>query len=149
MKRPRLSYANATATLALIAAVGGGTVAVAGVAKAPKNSVVAKSIRNGNVTAKKLTSTVRVTAQANITDPAPLDGAYAPGSVIAKCPRGARAINGGGSSGGGFAVLQSSGPLGPDGWIVGAGSDSPGGSQITATVVCLLVKPGNPTERLP
>ena len=70
--KPRLSYANVTATLALLVAVAGGTTALAGVAKAPKNSVVAKSIKNGNVTAKKLTTTVRVNAQAtSVTDPSP------------------------------------------------------------------------------
>jgi len=148
--RPRLSYANVTATLALIAAVAGGTTAIAGVAKAPKNSVVSKSIKKGNVTAKKLTTTVRVSAQANITDPSPLDFVYAPGSVVAKCPEGSRAISGGGSSGGGRTVLQSSGPTGTgDGWGIGAGTDSPSGSQISATVVCLLPTPGKPIERLP
>jgi hypothetical protein len=149
MKPPRLSYANVTATIALLVAVAGGTTAIAGVAKAPKNSVVAKSIKKGNVTAKKLTTTIRVNAQANITDPSPLDGLYAPGSVVAKCPQGARAIDGGGSSGGGRTVLQSSGPVGGNAWLVGAGTDSPSGSQITATAICLLSTPGSPIEKLP
>jgi hypothetical protein len=147
--RPRLSYANVTATLALIAAVAGGTTAIAAVAKAPKNSVVAKSIKKGNVTAKKLTTTVRVNAQANITDPSPGDNLYAVGSVAARCPEGARAIDGGGSSGGGRTVLQSSGPIGGNGWLVGAGTDNPGITQISATAICLLSTPGSPTEKLP
>jgi hypothetical protein len=150
MKRPRLSYANVTATLALIAAVGGGTAAVAGVAKAPKNSVVAKSIRNGNVTAKKLTTTVPVTAISNVSDPSPGDGAYAVGSVVAKCPPGARAITGGGGISGNRSVLQTSGPSGTgDSWLVGAGTDNAGPMEVRATVICLLSKPGSPTERLP
>jgi hypothetical protein len=149
-QKSRLSYANVTATVALVAAVAGGTTALAGVAKAPKNSVVAKSIKRGNVTAKKLTTTVRVNAQTNITDPSPVDGLYAVGSAIARCPQGARAITGGGTSGGGRTVLQSSGPNGTgDGWIVGAGTDNPGVTQISATVVCLLSTPGSPNERLP
>jgi hypothetical protein len=147
--RTRLSYANVTATLALIAAVGGSTVAVAGVAKAPKNSVVAKSIRNGHVTARKLTTTIRVDAQANLSDPAPGDGIYAVGSVLARCPKEARAIDGGGSSGGGQTVLQSSGPVGGNSWLVGAGTDNPGATQISATAICLLPRPGSPRETLP
>ena len=38
--RRHLSYANVTATLALVIAIAGGTTAIAGSAKAPKNSVV-------------------------------------------------------------------------------------------------------------
>jgi hypothetical protein len=148
--RPRLSYANVTATLALVAAVAGGSVAVAGVAKAPKNSVVAKSIKNGNVTAKKLTTTVRVSATTNVTDPSPGDNALAVGSVVAKCPEGARAITGGGSVGGNRSVLQSSGPSGTgDSWLVGAGTDNFNPTEIRATVICLISRPGSPIERLP
>ncbi len=53
--KPHLTYANVTATLALIVAVAGGTTAIAMKATAPKNSVVSKSIRPYNVTARDLT----------------------------------------------------------------------------------------------
>ncbi len=123
MKRPRLSYANVTATIALLVAVAGGTTAIAGVAKAPKNSVVAKSIKKGNVTAKKLTTTVRVNAQANITDPSPGDGLYAVGSVAGDSALRAPAQSMAGAAQVAAAtVLQSSGPVGGNGWLVGAGT---------------------------
>jgi hypothetical protein len=148
--RPRLSYANVTATIALIAAVVGGTTAIARVAKAPKNSVVAKSIKRGNVTAKELSTTIRVNATTNVTDPSPEDNVYAVGSIVAKCPPGARAITGGGSVSGNRAVLQSSGPSGTgDSWLVGAGTDNINATEIRATVICLISRPGSPTERLP
>ena len=53
--RRNLSYANVTATLALVIAVAGGTTAIAMKATAPKNSVTTKSIRPYNVTARDLT----------------------------------------------------------------------------------------------
>jgi hypothetical protein len=148
MKRlkPKLTYANVIATLALIAAVAGGTTAIARIAKAPKNSVVAKSIKKGNVTARKLTTTVRIQATADITDPSPGDAVYASGSVVARCPQGARAITGGGTVGGNRTVLQTSAPSGDGtGWRASAGTDNPA-AQILALVVCLLPRPGSPTE---
>jgi hypothetical protein len=141
----RLSYANVTATIALFAAVASGTTALAGVAKAPKNSVVAKSIKNGNVTAKDVTTTQVVNSTTTVTDPSPLDGQYVGGNAVARCPQGARAINGGGTASGGF--LTSSVPSGGDGWLVVAATDNAGATQIHARVVCLLATPGNPTQR--
>ncbi len=147
--KPRLSYANVTASLALIVAVAGGATAVAGVAKAPKNSVVAKSIKDGNVTAKKLTTTVRVQTLTTLTDPFPGDGNFVVGNAIVRCPNGSRAITGGGNTAGNRSLLQHSSP-GGDGmsWIVAAGTDNPN-TEVRAQVVCLLSAPGRPSERLP
>ncbi len=50
--RAKLSYANVTATLALIVAVAGGSTAIA--LSVGKNSVRASSIKAGNVTAREL-----------------------------------------------------------------------------------------------
>ncbi len=50
--KPKLTYANVVATLALIVAVSGGATAVA--ISVSKNSVTTKSIRKGAVTAPKL-----------------------------------------------------------------------------------------------
>jgi hypothetical protein len=55
MKRPQLSYANVAATAALVIAVSGGGVAYAAY-HVPKNSVISKSIVNGQVKGKDLRS---------------------------------------------------------------------------------------------
>ncbi len=67
--RRNLSYANVTATLALIIAVAGGTTAIAMKATAPKNSVASKSIRPYNVTARDLTRLIEVRGQTTFNDP--------------------------------------------------------------------------------
>jgi hypothetical protein len=143
MKRPRLSYANATATLALIAAVGGGTVAVAGVAKAPKNSVVTKSIKKGNVTARDLAGLTSVRSSTNITDTTPADdGNFASGEAVARCPKDARVLAGGASGG---RDLTSSQPLGIDAWRAVAINDNGSTVPVTAVAYCLPVRPASPT----
>jgi hypothetical protein len=139
--RRHLSYANVAASLALVTAVAGGTTAIAGSAKAPKNSVVSRSIKPGNVTAKDLGTTVNVSATNTVSDPSPFDGDYATGGAEAQCPSGARALSGGGGTGGVRQVLQFSGRVG-EGWRVSIGTDDPGPTLVSATVTCLLPKPG-------
>lgn len=142
--KPRLSYANVTATLALIAAVAGGTAAVAGVAKAPKNSVVAKSVKDGNITAKELAGVVASSASTNITDTGAYDNAPAFGGATARCPAGARAIAGGGTAGGNAVALQNSRPVGNNSWTVSAVNDNGTTTQVSAYVLCLPASPARP-----
>jgi hypothetical protein len=131
----KLTYANVAATLALVIAVGGGTAAIAGVKIAPKNSVVSKSIRAGNVTASDLAKAVLVNSIAQV----------APGSsgdVTARCPAGMRAIGGNGS--GGSLPITATGVSGAqDNWFVSVGPNQLSTSvQITASVWCLNTKAG-------
>jgi hypothetical protein len=116
--RPRLSYANVVATLALVIAVAGGTTAIA-VSKAPKNSVVSSSIKPYNVTADDLAGIRVVTAVAS-------------GTAVASCARGERLL-GGGASG----DLAASFPSNNNTWVGVSGS---GG--VTAYALCLKAKPG-------
>ena len=67
--RRHLTYANVTATLALVIAVAGGTTAIAMKATAPKNSVTTKSIRPYNVTARDLTRLIEVQRSDDFNDP--------------------------------------------------------------------------------
>jgi hypothetical protein len=93
--RDRLTYANVTATLALIVAIAGGSTAIA--ITASKNSVVTKSIRKGNVTASDL-ARIQVRSASN------------GGGGIARvtCRRGERLL-GGGASGGGDSIPEKNG----------------------------------------
>jgi len=145
--RRHLSYANVTATIALIVAVAGGTTAIAGRATAPKNSVTSKSIRNGNVTAKDLTSVVRVNVSGTVTDPTANDGNYTAGAAQATCPAGARPISGGVSGGGINRVFVASSVMSPNGWAGGVSSDAGGTQQFTVTAWCLVRKAGEPVSR--
>jgi hypothetical protein len=142
--RRHLTYANVAATLALVIAVAGGTTAIAMKTTAPKNSVISKSIRPGNVTAKDLTTALNVVSTTTLTDPSPLDGQYASGVADAHCPPGTRLLNGGGGAGGVRRVLQFSGRLG-EGWRIVVGSDDAVPTTFSATATCLLAKPGAPT----
>ncbi len=56
--RSNLTYANVMATIAVFAVLGGGAFAAAKVSKAPKNSVVSKSIKNGAVKKQDLATAV-------------------------------------------------------------------------------------------
>jgi hypothetical protein len=141
--RRHFSYANVAATLALVIAIAGGTAAIAGSPKAPKNSVVSRSIKPGNVTAKDLGTTLNVSATNSVGDPSPFDGDYATGGAEAHCPSGARALSGGGGTGGVREVLQFSGRVG-EGWRISIGTDDPGPTPVSATVTCLLPAPGKP-----
>jgi hypothetical protein len=126
-----------------VIAIAGGTTAIAGSTKAPKNSVVSRSIKPGNVTAKDLGTTVNVSATNTVSDPSPFDGDYATGGAQAQCPSGARALSGGGGTGGIRQVLQFSGRVG-EGWRVSIGTDDPGPTLVSTTVTCLLAAPGKP-----
>ena len=125
--RTRLSYANVTATLALIAAVAGGTTAAIAASKAPKNSVASSSIKPFNVTARDLAGVRLVEVNQRF-------------SAFAPCPRGERLLGGGGSSvPPGFPDLGVSRPSG-NGWFVqqGTGPDT----LMAAYALCLKAKPG-------
>jgi len=140
--RRRLSYANVTATVALLIAVAGGTTAIAGGSKAPKNSVVTRSIKPGNVTAKDLTTIVNRSATGVVTDPGPGDGNYTAGSLEVACPAGFRAISGGGTTSGSKSALQLSTRVG-EGWRVVVGTDN-NSAPIAVTVSCLIDRAGKP-----
>jgi hypothetical protein len=130
--RKHLSYANVAATLALVIAVAGGSVAVAGsVKKAPKNSVRTKSIVDGSITAKKLRELVSVSKTSSFQGPGV-------GSVTAPCPVGSIALGG---SVGSDGVLNGTGSTGPNNaWQGGASSTVAGPHTISATVWCLPAK---------
>ena len=142
--RRHLSYANVTATLALLVAVAGGTTAIAMKATAPKNSVTSKSIRPYNVTARDLTRLIEVRNQTTFSDPGPPDGTFASASATATCPAGTRVISGGGFVGSDFAALVGSDPT-SEGWVVSAKAD--GANQATLTVIarCLSKRAEKPT----
>jgi hypothetical protein len=118
---PRLSYANVTATLALIAAVAGGTTAIA-VSKAPRNSVTSSSLKPYNVTAGDLAGIRMVTAVAR-------------GTATASCARGERLLGGGGTAG----DLGGSFPINNN-WV--ASVSGAAGQDATAYALCLKRKPG-------
>ena len=120
--RTHLTYANATATLALIIAIAGGTTAIA-VSKAPKNSVVSSSIKPHNVTARDLAGIHVVEVSGPVT-------------AFARCPRSERLLGGGGST---VGPLGTSRP-GGNGWFAQQGS-GPEDQQVTASALCLRSKP--------
>jgi hypothetical protein len=124
--RKHLTYANVTATLALVAAVAGGTTAIA-ISKAPKNSVASSSIKPLNVTARDLAGVRLVQVNQQF-------------SAFAPCPRGERLLGGGGSSiPPGFPDLGVSRPSG-NGWFVQQGSGP--NTLMAAYALCLKAKPG-------
>jgi hypothetical protein len=123
--RRNLTYANVTATLALVIAVGGAT-AIAG-GKAAKNSVASSSIKPHNVTASDLAGIRVVQANGQV-------------NAFASCPRGERLLGGGGRT------IAPGGPLGAsrpgtNGWFVEQGS-GPGDTLMAAYALCLKAKPG-------
>jgi hypothetical protein len=125
--RRHLSYANVTATLALVAAVAGGTTAIA-ISKAPKNSVASSSIKPFNVTARDLAGVRLVQVNQQF-------------SAIAPCARGERLLGGGGSPipPGGLVGLGVSRP-GGNGWFVQQGEGQ--NTLMAAYALCLKAKPG-------
>jgi hypothetical protein len=74
--RPRLSYANVIATLALFIALGGGAYAAA---TAPKNSVTSRSIKNGQV--KRVDLAKRAVTNSRIGPNAVSDSKIGPNAV--------------------------------------------------------------------
>jgi hypothetical protein len=124
-----LTYANVTATVALLAAIGGGT-AIAISTKAPKNSVVAKSIKKGNVTASKLAA-VRVDSRVGAGDVA--------GGITLNCQPQERLLTGGAeahTAAGGIESLSASQPT-PD----GNGWNARSFGNVTVFIVCLKSAP--------
>lgn len=118
---PRLSYANVTATLALIASVAGGTTAIA-VSNAPRSSVTSSSIRPYNVTAGDLAG-IRVVQ------------AVARGTATASCARGERLLGGGASAG----DLAASFPIN-NSWVGGVSGAA--GQDASVYALCLRRNPG-------
>jgi hypothetical protein len=94
--KPKLTYANVVATLALIVAVSGGATAVA--ISVSKNSVTTNSIRKGAVTAPKLGKVTTRLATATGT------------TAVAECQKGEKLLGGGGATGGGSGALSVSIP---------------------------------------
>jgi hypothetical protein len=116
-----LTYANVVATLALIAAVAGGSTAIAiSAKKAPKNSVTSKSIVDGAVTARDLAPTNLRAGSGSV------------GTAVARCLPGERVLGGGGVT---DAIARSI-PSG-DGWIVQSKDPVTAG----ATAICLRATP--------
>jgi hypothetical protein len=139
--RGKLTYSNVTATLALVVALAGGTTAIAGGFKAPKNSVTSKSIRPGNVTSKDLTRIVSVTVPGQLTDASPGDGVEATTALSPTCPSGGRLVSAGGGGSGTHLVSLIPGDAAA---TVLIGTDTAGTKQVTANVRCLLRSPGAP-----
>jgi hypothetical protein len=144
--RRHLTYANVAATLALIIAIAGGTTAIAAKVTAPKNSVTSKSIRNGNVTAKDLTTAVRVDTSGVVADPNPGDGDFTTAGLQASCPTGTRPI-GGGASAGTNRVFVTTSVMSRNGWAGAVSSDASGAQPFTVTAWCLLAKSGVPISK--
>jgi hypothetical protein len=142
--RRHLTYANVAATLALLLAIAGGTTALAGGSKAPKNSVTSKSIRSGNVTANDLSTIVSRSATLQVTDQTPNDGNYGTGAATATCPTGARVISGSVISGGSGAVAVTSSAATSNGWTGTVSSDVGGTLTGSVNVRCLIRRPGSP-----
>ena len=141
--RRHVSYANVAATVALIAAVAGGTTAIATKSTAPKNSVTTKSIRPFNVTSRDLTRLIQVFGKASFTDPAPGDGVFSGNIATATCPSGARLLTGGGSVDNDRAHLSGSQPN-PGSWSVAARGDGTNQATITAIAWCLSKRAEKP-----
>jgi hypothetical protein len=133
--RPRLSYANVVATLALIVAVAGIPAAVAVTKSSSKSDVSKKgNIRAGRVTTPKL-------ADAAVTSPklGGIDLVEATDSQTAKaiCPPGERVLGGGGEiASGGAPALAESRPLGSNIWLAVQNGGS-GTATVTAYALCL------------
>jgi hypothetical protein len=141
--RRHLTYANVVATLALFAAIAGGTTAIA-VSKGGKNTDVNKkgNIRAGRVTTPKLADgavTASKLAAGNVTASrlAGIDLVQATGTslVTASCPGGERLLSGGAVSlGPGFELVSSA----PN--ETGAGWSGSGGGQAGVRVIALCLK---------
>ena len=141
--RRHLTYANVAATVALIAAVAGGTTAIATKRTASKNSVSTKSIRPFNVTARDVSRIFAVTGRADFNDPAPPDGKSSGATAEAPCPAGSRLISGGGSTSDSRAPIRASTP-GPNSWSVSADGDGTNQTSVLVVALCLSKKAEKP-----
>ena len=141
--RRHLTYANVTATIALIAAVGGGTTAIA---LQGRNTVGTKDIKPGHATGNDLSEIRVVRKLGTVNDTSGPGDNWSGGFVVARCPKGTRLLSGGGrvdplSSGRG--ALTRSEPKG-NGWLVTANQDTGQPATIRATALCLKRRPGPP-----
>jgi hypothetical protein len=141
--RKHLSYANVTATLALVVAIGGGTA----FALRGKGTVTSYKIRNGNVTGVDLSSTKIVTKAFSVPDTKASDDEWGGGGTAVFCPRGFRLIGGGGAAppgSSGRAAISRSSPNGDGGWTVTAQQDSGKTQHGYAFALCIRKRPGRP-----
>ena len=125
--RPKLTYANVVSTLALIAAVGGGTTAIA-----ISGKVRTGQIQNGNVTAKDL-------ARIKVRE-ASAPGTLAQGAVSVSCAKGERLIGGGGSAGRPPSSAISSSRAEGNRWEIEASAIGGGSVLPVAQALCLSAK---------
>jgi hypothetical protein len=143
--RRNFSYANVTATIALIAAVGGGTTAIA---LQGRNSVRTDDIKPGHVTGNDLSQIRVVRRLGTVIDASDQNGEVWSGNfVIAKCPKGTRLISGGGRidpvGASGKGAITRSEPKG-NGWQVTGNQDTGQPATIRASALCLKRRVGPP-----
>jgi hypothetical protein len=110
--RPKLTYANVVATLALFIAIGGASAFAA--SQLGKNSVGTKQLKNGSVTTKKLKS--GAITGAKVRDGS-LTGADVVASTLGTVPRASNA--------------DSLRGIGPDGFVQGGGHSVSTGGAVT------------------
>lgn len=127
--RKHLSYANVTATLALVLAVAGGSTAIA--MQAAKNSVDHRAIKKGAVRASELgkTTTVKNTVIGT--------GAS---EAVASCAKKQRLLTGGGvavGSGSGVSAALTASQPGNNKWAARGKADASVPVSTTAIAVCL------------
>ena len=145
--RRHLSYANVTATIALVIAIAGGTTAIA-VSKGAKSPDVNKkgNIRAGHVTTPKLADgsvTASKIAGGNVTagQLAGVDVVQATGTPTstATCPSGERLVSGGAVALTGGTSLGSSSPSeAGNGWTASGG----GAGGVRVVALCLKATAG-------
>ncbi len=152
--RPRLSYANVMATIAVFFVLGGGAYAATSL---PKNSIGSKQLKNGSITPAKLSAAAK-TALKGATGPQGSPGAQgAPGATkvtvrsgpfvkgvsVASCQPGEVATGGGGIVDPGepeswlwnTTPVQSNGQV-PTAWEAEAESGTGATSFVQAYVIC-------------
>ncbi len=142
--RPRLSYANVMASIAVFLVLGGGAYAATAL---PKNSIGAKQLKNGSITAAKLSASAKTTLK-GATGPQGIPGpAGAPG-VTKVTVRSGPSANGNSTAsclpgevatgGGGFAED-------PESWIWNSTPVQVNGQVPTAWEASAETKTGNPS----
>jgi hypothetical protein len=140
--RTHLTYANVTATLALVLAIGGGTTAIA---LQGRNTVASDDIRPGNVTGRDL-SEIQVVRKLFTLNDASANDIWSGGFFILPCPKGTRIVSGGGGIaplGLGAGSVTRTDPIG-NGWQISAAQDTGQPASIAVTALCLSRKPGRP-----
>jgi hypothetical protein len=132
--RPRVTYANLVATLALIVAVAGIPTAVAISKSSAKSDVNKKgNIRAGRVTADKLASGAVTATKLGAVDVVQATGT---GSAIALCPTGELRVGGGGEISSGLSSAVKVSRPQANGWLAGQnGGEGP--QTVIAYALCL------------